>query len=264
MWAVVVVWVRRAAAAVQRFSDIKSVNETGGGWIVQLVATNGTKKPPTRYVAVAGGYGWASCWFGFAHGGCGGVLAPAGVCPHRRRRSAIAAACSCLQVVHVWHVGWCNMLTALSCPFHAVSLWYLCWCMAGVDAWASLFCAARLAPRSHTIIISKEAMTRMTADGTPVAPEQLAKYIMSYLMTGGFSTTNTEGMIESDIFPVNYFAIRQVRSCCRLRRLCCIVVATGARVRVRVGAVSVGCGGPPSRRGVAPPLAAALLCATGS
>ncbi|OSX69631.1 hypothetical protein BU14_1330s0001, partial [Porphyra umbilicalis] len=109
VWAVVAVCVRRAAAAVQRFSDIKSVNETGGGWIVQLVATNGAKKPPTR----------------------------------------------------------------------------------------------------HTIIISKEAMTRMTADGTPVAPEQLAKYIMSYLMTSGFSTTNTEGMIESDIFPVNYFAIRQ-------------------------------------------------------
>jgi len=109
-------------------------------------------------------------------------------------------------------------------------------------------------------------MTRMTADGTPVAPEQLAKYIMSYLMTSGFSTTNTEGMIESDIFPVNYFAIRQVRSRCHLcrLRLCRIVVATGARVRVRVGAVGAGCGAPSSRRGVAPPLAAASLCATGS
>lgn len=65
--------------------------------------------------------------------------------------------------------------------------------------------------RSHTIIISKEAMTRLTADGTPVTPDMLAKYIMSYLLNIN-ATTNTEGMIESDIFPVNYFPIRQVRA----------------------------------------------------
>lgn len=65
--------------------------------------------------------------------------------------------------------------------------------------------------RSHTIIISKEAMTRLTADGTPVTPGMLAKYIMSYLLNIN-ATTNTEGMIESDIFPVNYFPIRQVRA----------------------------------------------------
>lgn len=95
------------AAAVQKFSEVRSVTQTGGGWIVQLVATNG-KKPQTR----------------------------------------------------------------------------------------------------HTIIISKEAMTRLTADGTPVTPDTLAKYIMSYLLNKN-ATTNTEGMIESDIFPVNYFPIRQ-------------------------------------------------------
>lgn len=66
-------------------------------------------------------------------------------------------------------------------------------------------------PNSHTIIISKEAMTRLTADGTPVTPDTLAKYIMSYLLNKN-ATTNTEGMIESDIFPVNYFPIRQVRA----------------------------------------------------
>lgn len=53
-------------------------------------------------------------------------------------------------------------------------------------------------------------MTRLTADGTPVTPDMLAKYIMSYLLNVN-ATTNTEGMIESDIFPVNYFPIRQVR-----------------------------------------------------
>lgn len=59
-------------------------------------------------------------------------------------------------------------------------------------------------------------MARLTADGTPVTPDQLAKYIMSYLLNIN-ATTNTEGMIESDIFPVNYFPIRQVcaaAACC--------------------------------------------------
>eukprot|EP00170_Pyropia_yezoensis_P006689 contig_27279_g6710 len=96
-----------ATATAEKFSEVRSVNQTGGGWIVQLVATNG-KKSQTR----------------------------------------------------------------------------------------------------HTIIISKEAMTRLTADGTPVTPGMLAKYIMSYLLNIN-ATTNTEGMIESDIFPVNYFPIRQ-------------------------------------------------------
>lgn len=87
-----------------------------------------------------------------------------------------------------------------------------CACRTLRNAWVvdgALVLASAGPLHSHTIIISKEAMTRLTADGTPVTPDTLAKYIMSYLLNIN-ATSNTEGMIESDIFPVNYFPIRQV------------------------------------------------------
>lgn len=108
-----------------------------------------------------------------------------------------------------------NLCCALLLFVSRASSWRgCCACQIRRNVWGvggTLVLTSTAPLRSHTIIISVEAITRLKADGTPVTPDMLAKYIMSYLLNIN-ATTNTQGMIELDIFPFDYFPIRQVRA----------------------------------------------------
>lgn len=47
--------------------------------------------------------------------------------------------------------------------------------------------------------------------GKKVAIKDLVMYVIKYMMDKGMSLDNTEGMIDSAVFPVNYFTLKQVR-----------------------------------------------------
>lgn len=46
--------------------------------------------------------------------------------------------------------------------------------------------------------------------GKRVKPGSLVKYVFQYFMSIGQNLTNTEGMLDSGSFPINYFAVRQL------------------------------------------------------
>lgn len=50
--------------------------------------------------------------------------------------------------------------------------------------------------------------------GKEVAVDDLVTYVVKYMMDKGMSLDNTEGMIDSSVFPVNYFTLKQVREKC--------------------------------------------------
>lgn len=46
--------------------------------------------------------------------------------------------------------------------------------------------------------------------GKEVAVKDLVMYVVKFMMDKGMSLDNTEGMIDSAVFPVNYFTLKQV------------------------------------------------------
>lgn len=46
--------------------------------------------------------------------------------------------------------------------------------------------------------------------GREVEITDFVKYIIKYMMDKGMKLDNTEGMIDSSVFPVNYFTLKQV------------------------------------------------------
>jgi len=45
---------------------------------------------------------------------------------------------------------------------------------------------------------------------TITSSEQVAKYVMYFLLQKGMKIANTEGMIDASVFPINYFSARQI------------------------------------------------------
>ncbi|CAM9653990.1 unnamed protein product, partial [Laminaria digitata] len=65
---------------------------------------------------------------------------------------------------------------------------------------------------THRIVASKEQIEEYRERaGKPVEVSDLMTYVIKYMMDKGIKLENTEGMIETSVFPVNYFTIKQVR-----------------------------------------------------
>lgn len=55
-----------------------------------------------------------------------------------------------------------------------------------------------------------ELATYSELAGREVEITDFVKYIIKYMMDKGMKLDNTEGMIDSSVFPVNYFTLKQV------------------------------------------------------
>ncbi len=63
----------------------------------------------------------------------------------------------------------------------------------------------------HTVIVAKNMISELCA-GLPseAPPEKIVEFAFRFLMSKGQSLANTEGMQDSDVFPINYFSLRQI------------------------------------------------------
>ncbi|CAM9504090.1 unnamed protein product, partial [Sphacelaria rigidula] len=63
----------------------------------------------------------------------------------------------------------------------------------------------------HRIVVGKEQVEMYSKEaGKDVEVKDLVMYVAKYMMDKGMSMANTEGMIDSSVFPVNYFTLKQV------------------------------------------------------
>lgn len=70
----------------------------------------------------------------------------------------------------------------------------------------------QLSRRPQLIQVGKEQVEMYSKEaGKDVEVKDLVMYVAKYMMDKGMSMANTEGMIDSSVFPVNYFTLKQVR-----------------------------------------------------
>lgn len=63
----------------------------------------------------------------------------------------------------------------------------------------------------HRIVVGKDQVEHYSEiAGKEVAVKDLVMYVVKFMMDKGMSLDNTEGMIDSAVFPVNYFTLKQL------------------------------------------------------
>lgn len=71
---------------------------------------------------------------------------------------------------------------------------------------------SRLLRPTQLFQVGKEQVEMYSKEaGKDVEVKDLVMYVAKYMMDKGMSMANTEGMIDSSVFPVNYFTLKQVR-----------------------------------------------------